>query len=54
MAKSKKKYTVKVRFADKDDFSKKYEPGTDVSDFDNERLKKLVERGIVEKVSDDQ
>lgn len=42
---------VKVihEFADKDDFSKKYEVGEDV-EFEDERAKNLIVRGLVEEL----
>jgi hypothetical protein len=46
---SKKKYTVIAPFADKDDFSKKWEEGDDVSHFDEARLADCVNRGLVKK-----
>ncbi|MCW8314211.1 hypothetical protein K7A41_23500 [Sphingobacterium sp. InxBP1] len=46
----KKKYTVISPFADKDNFSKKWEEGDDVSHFSQDRLDLCVERGLVKKV----
>lgn len=46
---AKKKYTVIAPFADKDNFSKKWEEGDDVSHFSQDRLDLCVERGLVKK-----
>lgn len=43
-------HTVKVPFADRHNFNKKYEVGEDVSHFDKERLSFLVSEGLAEKV----
>ncbi len=54
MAKNKKNsedqtgtHTVIASFRDRDDFSKVYEVGDDVSDFDEKRLSDLVELKLV-------
>lgn len=47
---SKSKYTVVSPFADKDNFSKTWEVGDDVSHFDEARLADCVNRGLVKKV----
>jgi hypothetical protein len=44
------KYVVVSEFRDISDFSQIHNTGTDVSYFDRERLKKLVEIGLVKKV----
>lgn len=46
---AKKKYTVIAPFADKDNFSKKWEEGDDVSHFDEARLADCVKRELVKK-----
>lgn len=40
---------VKVKFADKDNFAKKYEVGSIVT-FDNERAKELISKGLVSEI----
>lgn len=42
-----KKYTVTGSFRDKNNFDNMIEPGTDVSDFDPARLKKLIALNLV-------
>lgn len=43
-------FVVIQEFRDKDNFDKVFEKGDDVSHFDADRLKKLVENKVVEKV----
>lgn len=43
-----KAYSVSMRITTKED-GKQYEIGDDVSHFDSDRLKNLVERGLVKK-----
>lgn len=45
-----KKFEVVSPFRDKDDFSKQYEVGNDVSHFDADRLKDLITRELVKEV----
>lgn len=40
-------YRVVQKFRDKDDYSKSYEIGDDVSHFDDERIEDLVSRGLI-------
>ncbi len=47
---SKVSYKVAIDFYSKDKPKRKFEKGEDVSRFDAERLKSLVERGIVKEV----
>lgn len=42
-------YIVIHPFADKDNFSKMWEAGEDVSHFDRKRLESCIERGLVKK-----
>ena len=46
--KATKGHIVLNSFRDIDNFDKAYNPGDDVSHFDKERLKKLVENGLVQ------
>jgi hypothetical protein len=41
-------YLVAQRFVDKDNFSKAYEVGEDVSHLDETRLEDLISKGLVE------
>lgn len=43
------KYVVASPFADRDNFSKMWNEGDDVSSFDEKRLKDCIERGLVKK-----
>lgn len=43
------KYTVLKPFADKDNFSKMWKEGDDVSHFDEDRLASCVKRGLIKK-----
>lgn len=43
-------HVVKVPFADKNNFNKKFEVGENVSHFDKDRLAYLVSEGLAEKV----
>lgn len=48
-----KEYIVKSEFRSIHDFDQIHEVGDDVSDFEPERLKKLLELGLIEKVKDE-
>lgn len=43
------KFIVIKPFRDINDFSKKWQPGDDVSDFEEKRLERLIQIGVVKK-----
>ena len=45
-------YFVATPFRDKDNFKKEWKEGQDVSHFDSERLKKLIQNGHVAEKND--
>jgi hypothetical protein len=56
MAKSEKKvvgYIVVSHFRDINDFNKVYEPGDDIADLPEDRIRTLLDRGLIEEVVDE-